>query len=66
MLFAWVYSSPPLSPSAGNESHLLALIWESKSLNHRGRRGLQRSDEQGFSLCFSVFSVSSVVKNLRS
>jgi len=26
MLFAWVYSSPPLSPSAGNESHLLALI----------------------------------------
>jgi hypothetical protein len=24
MLFAWVYSSPTLSPLAGNESHLLA------------------------------------------
>ena len=32
ILFAWVYSSPPLSPSAGNESHLLAFILESKEL----------------------------------
>ena len=67
MLFAWVYSSPPLSPSAGNESHLLALIWESKELeSQRTQRFTEEERKRFFPVFLCVSSVSSVVKNLRS
>ena len=54
MLFAWVYSSPPLSPSAGNESHLVALIWESKELEPQRTQRFIDEERKGFpcvSLC---------------
>jgi hypothetical protein len=67
MLFAWVYSSPPLSPSAGNESHLLALIWESKELEPQRAQGFAEEQRtRVFPVFLCVSSVSSVVKNLIS
>lgn len=67
MLFAWVYSSPPLSPSAGNESHLLALIWESKELEPQRSQGFaEEQRKRVFPVFLCVSSVSSVVKNLSS
>jgi len=67
MLFAWVYSSPPLSPSAGNESHLLALIWESQELEPQGAQGFTGgATKEGFPCVSLCLSVSSVVKNLSS
>lgn len=67
MLFAWVYSSPPLSPSAGNESHLLALIWESKELEPQRSQGFaEEQRKRVFPVFLCVSSVSSVVKNLIS
>jgi hypothetical protein len=65
MLFAWVYSSPPLSPSAGNESYLLALIWESKELEPQRAQGFtEEQRKRVFPVFLCVSSVSSVVKNL--
>src|ERR1700674_4247454 len=67
MLFAWVYSSPPLSPSAGNESHLLALIWESKEFEQQRSQGFaEEQRKRVFPVFLCVSSVSSVVKNLSS
>ena len=52
ILFACVYSSPPPSPSAGNESHLLALIWESKEREPQGTQGFTEAERKRF---FPVF-----------
>ena len=64
IVFACVYSSPPPSPSAGNESHLLALIWESKELEPQGDTGVHSgATKEGFPCVSPCLSVSSVVKN---
>src|SRR5260370_42306042 len=73
ILFAWVYSSPPPSPSAGNESHLAGFdlgerrAWTTEGIGvHRGRQGkpnyaLKCSHPPGLSgRAFPSFSLSRI------